>query len=170
MTEYANQPGPVDARNAAALIVHRRNADDQGVAGILAEANETGRQTELLLAVMDLYRNAIAELKTDAGITLMASYVQDMASFADDPELGEGPGADMMRAAPLLDAHGLQDMGAFNTILDRSAAAGRAGNLLIGLLDLYEALLPDLNSTAGRDWFNRLIAAFVEEEARGDGT
>lgn len=164
MTEYASQPGPTDARNAAALILHRRNADEQGVVAILAEAAETGRQTELLLAVMDLYRMAIAELRSDAGIALMASYVGDMAKHAD--EAGDGLGADMIRAAPLLDAHGRQNMDAFNDILRKAAVAGRSANLLVGLLDLYEALMPDLNSTAGLDWFNRLIAAFVNEEAQ----
>lgn len=167
MTEYANQPGPADARNAAALILHRRNGDDKGVAGIFAEVAETKRQTQLLLAVMDLYANAITELKTDAGIELMASYVGDMAEHAHE---AQGPGADMMKAAPLLDAHGRQDWDAFNGVLHSAATTGRSAHLLIGLLDLYEVLMPDLNSTAGRDWFSRLIAAFVNEEKPGDGT
>ena len=166
MTTYADQPGPADDRRAAALILHRRSADEQGVVAILAEAGETKRQVQLLLAVMDLYRNAIAELRSDAGIELMASYVGDMAQRADE---AEGPAADMVKAAPLLDAHAREDWDAFNDVLARAASAGRSANLLIGLLDLYEVLMPDLNSTTGRDWFTRLIAAFVNEEVQGDG-
>jgi hypothetical protein len=167
MSSYADRPNAADARRAAALIIHRRRSDTGGVAALLEEANGAHRMTELVLAVLDLYRNAIEELRTDNGINLIASYVGHICKLAEQagPEIGAG---EMVQSARLLDAHGRGDIAATNQAFREAAAARRAVSLVLGLLDLLETLLPELSCDAGFDWLNRCVATFAAEEAQND--
>jgi hypothetical protein len=167
MSSDADQPNAADGRRAAALIIHRRRADSDGVVALLDEANDSGRMTELVLAVLDLYRNAIAELRSDNGIELIASYVGQMCELAEQagPDFGAGPGA-MVQSARLLDAHGRGDTAGINRVLGE--AAGRGLYLILGLLDLLESLLPELSCEAGYNWLDRCVAIYAAEEAQDD--
>jgi hypothetical protein len=164
MSGDADQPKAADARRAAALIIHRRRADVDGVTALLEEAHRSDRVTELVLAVLDLYRTAIEELRSDNGINLIASYVGQMCKLAEQasPEVGVG---EMLQSARLLDAHGRGDMQGVNNVFSEAKAGDRGVYLILGLLDLLETLLPELSCEAGFDWLNRCVSTFAAEEA-----
>lgn len=125
------------------------------------------------LAILDLHRTAITELRTDNGIYLMATYVQGLATAAEnagtEPAENAGiepVGADICRAARILDCHGRNDTADINQAVQEAIAADRPTQLVVALLDLYEVLLPELTSEAGIDWLNRCISAFANEEVQ----
>lgn len=169
MTEnYADQPNAADARRAAALTIWHRRGNPEGITEIVRTADEVGRPTELLLAVLDLHRTAIAELRSDPGITLMALFVQGIAQHAEQAGIVDGPGDDVRRSAQLLDAHARNDIAGINRAVREAASDSRGVQLYLGLLNLYEHLLPELTSEHGIDWLERCLAAFANEEAEGD--
>ncbi|OBB18550.1 hypothetical protein A5761_08690 [Mycolicibacterium setense] len=160
---YADQPNAADARRAAALTIHHRRGNNAGVLALLAETGETTRAAELVLAILDLHRSAIMELKTEAGIELMAQYVQALATLPI-PVNPDTEGADVSRAAQLLDAHGRGDTDAINHALQSAATAGRPAELVLALLDLFDHLIAELSCEAGIDWLQRCITSFATEE------
>lgn len=165
MTAYADQPGPADARRAAALTIWHRRGNPDGITEIVRESAAIGRLVELLLAVLDLHRTAIAELRSEAGINLMALFVQGIAEHAEQNN-AQGAAADIRRSAQLLDAHGRDDTADINRAVQEASNAGRGVQLFTRLLDIYEHLLPELTSDHGIDWLNRCIAAFANEEVQ----
>lgn len=167
MSSNADQPNAADARRGAALIIHGRRGDSDGVLALLDEANGSGRMAELVLAVLDLYRNAIAELRSDNGIELIAAYVGQMRELAEQagPDFSAGPGA-MVQSARLIDAHGRGDNAGINDVFGEASATGQGLYLVLGLLDLLETLLPELSCDTGYDWLNRCVATFAAEEAQ----
>src|SRR6476620_8504932 len=90
MSSFADQPNAADARRAAALIIHGRRGDSDGIEALLAEADSAGRITELVLAVLDLYRHVIGELRSDNGTGLIAAYVAQTCQLAKEagPDTG----------------------------------------------------------------------------------
>lgn len=162
MTNHSDQPNAADARRAAALTIHHRNGNPEGVFEIVRETVETTRAAELVMAILDLHRIAIIELKTPAGIDLMGFYVQGLAAYRK-PESGDLI-ADALRAARLLDAYGRTDIDGINEAILDAVKADRPTQLVIGLLELYDHLIPELTSTAGLGWLNRCIASFAAEE------
>jgi hypothetical protein len=163
MTHFAETPSAADARRATALTLHHRGGDTDGVVELVRETAETDRAAELLMAILDLHRTAILELKTDQGVTLMALYVQDLANVPTTPDPVT---ADVRRAAALLDCHGRTDITGLNNVLLDAADTGRPTQLVVALLDLYEHLLPELSSNTGTRWLNRCISNFANEEAQ----
>lgn len=155
-----------DARRAAALTTHHRRGNTDGVLAIAQEVNETGRGTHLVVAILDLHANALRQLRTNNGIDLIGLHVQELASMAGHPVADNPAGGDICRAATLLDAHGRDDIEALNTTIRAAVDAGRPTQLILGLLDLYETLLPELTSLAGVDWLARCVNAFATEEVQ----
>lgn len=143
-----------DYRRAAALISHHRDACDAGIAAIIDEAHTAGRDTLLLLATLSLHERFLSELRTPAGRTLVADWVQAVGTLDTT-----GP---VMNAARTLDAYHRRDIAAIN---DEITASGDAAPLMFAcLLDLYARLIPELSSPAGMDWITRRAAAMAGEE------
>ncbi|MFV8233695.1 hypothetical protein [Mycolicibacterium fortuitum] len=163
MTTYADQPNAADARRAAAITIHHRRGNNEGLHTILVESVETARPAELVLAILELHCNAIVELKTAAGVDLMARYVQALAAMPI-PANPDTEGGDVSRAAQLLDAHGRGDTDALNQALQDATKAGRPAELVVALLGLYDHLLAELSCEAGIDWLERCITSFATEE------
>ncbi len=161
MTEsYADTPNAADGRRAAALITHHRRGDRTGMYEIVNSAVDHGRPTELVLAVMDLYRRAIVELRTDHGLELLAAYVGQLSTATDDPDT-----IDITRAAIILDAHGRGDFVTLSATLSSASTNKRGSETLLALLDLYAVVLPELTSDIGIGWLDRCATTFFEEEA-----
>ena len=167
MTEnYADQPKAADARRASAITTHHRRGYTEGVLAIAEETNETNRGTELVLAVLDLHRNPLTELRTPSGIELIGRHVHELATHGAATTADNPAGADVARASALLDSHGREDIAGINRALKDAASVGRSTQLLLALLDLYEHLMPELTSAAGIDWLNRCTTTFATEEAQ----
>ncbi|WP_059013976.1 hypothetical protein [Mycobacterium sp. M26] len=161
---YADTPTAADARRASAITIHHRRGNTEGLLTIAHEANENHRTTELVLAILDLHRNPLTELRTPNGIDLIGRHVQELADHSG--LVDEPTAADVGRAASLLDSHGRNDTNGINQAMQSACNAGRSTQLLLGLLDLYEHLMPELSSAAGLDWLNRCTTTFAIEEVQ----
>lgn len=76
-------PTVVDARRAAALVVHHARRDVAGCNAIIAEImseDDTGAATtRLLFAVLELYQSVLPMLHTERGLGLLSAMVVDLA-------------------------------------------------------------------------------------------
>jgi hypothetical protein len=166
MTNYADGPQAADARRASALTIHHRRGNTAGLVEIVRETCEENRPTELLLATLAIHQDAIVELRSEAGLHLLAKHVQGLAAFTPPSDSKPAAITDVCRSAALLDSHGRDDIAGINAAVQAAVKDGRPTELVIGLLDLYEHLLPELSSDEGIDWLNRCINAFAAEEAQ----
>ncbi|VBA62109.1 hypothetical protein [Mycobacterium attenuatum] len=161
MTDITNQPNPRDVRMAAVLTIHHRNGDNVGVAEIVRDAAEGGRASGLLEALLHLHMIAMVQLHTETGVAYIRSQVGDIAAIVPtDVET-----VDMHRAARILDGHGRGDLDAINEVLRSLRADNRGTQTLLALLNIYAVILPELSSTAGRQWLDTCVAASHTEEA-----
>ena len=117
----------------------------------------------MLLALLSLHGNALAELRSDAGLKYVEGFVREMGEVVD-PDCPEEVANDIRRCARLLDAHVRQDIPELNATLGEASAQRRTLELTVALLDVFEHLLPELTSTAGIKWLEACIAGFGTEE------
>lgn len=153
-------PTPRDVRMAAALIIHHRSGNPEGLAEIVRETAETDRAAQLLEGVLNLHQIFIAHTRTPVGIQYLGHYVGQLAEVDERTELT----LDMQRAARVLDCHGRDDVDGINEVLTETRADNRGSQLLLALLDLYDAILPELLSQPGRRWLDACVASLVEQE------
>ncbi len=73
-----------DQRRACALIAHFGRGNVDGIDAIIHETNQTGRLTELLIAVLHFYAEVVPELRTPAGLDLLTRHVLRLAALEDD--------------------------------------------------------------------------------------
>lgn len=158
-----DQPTPRDRRMAAALTIHHRGGNTEGLAEIVRETAEADRAAQLLLALMDLHRVYIVETRTPVGVDYLARYVGQLTAVNDPAELT----VDMRRAARVLDGYGRDDFDSINEVLTETRADNRGSHLLLALLDLYDATLPEILSEPGRRWLDACIAALIKQEEEG---
>ncbi len=156
-------PTPRDVRMAAALIIHHRGGNAEGLAEIVRETIETDRAAQLLQGLLDLHRVYIVQTRTPVGIQYLGTYVAQLAEVDDRTELT----LDMQRAARVLDCHGRDDVDGINEVLTQTRADNRGAQLLQALLDLYDAALPEILSGPGRRWLDACIAALIDQEDAG---
>ena len=156
-------PTPRDVRMAAALIIHHRGGNSEGLAEIVRETIETDRAAQLLDGLLDLHRVYIVQTRTPVGIQYLGTYVGQLAEVDDRSELT----LDMQRAARVLDCHGRDDVDGINEVLTETRADNRGAQLLQALLDLYDAVLPEILSEPGRRWLDACIASLIKQEEGG---
>ena len=76
-------PTVVDARRAAALVVHHGRRDAAGcnaiIAEVRAEDDSGAATTRLLFAVLELYQSVLPRLHTERGLGLLSAMVVDLA-------------------------------------------------------------------------------------------
>lgn len=162
MTEnYADKPIARDVRMATALVIHHRAGDRDGMIGIVADASETGRASALLVSLLDLMRVFIVQSRTAAGVDYLGTYVQGIGSVKPT----DASSMDIHRACRILDGHGRGDLDSINEVLIAARAEKRCTQVLLALLDVYAAAVPELSSSAGRTWLDACIAASHAEEA-----
>ncbi len=164
---YADNPRAGDARRASALTIHHRQGSTAGLVEIVRETCENGRATELVLAILEIHRSAIVQLRSEVGLEYLGCYVGQLAAGAAEHEDSE-QAADIARSADLLDAHARGDVKAINKAMREAVAAGRPTELVTNLLNLYEVLLPELSSEPGIRWLRTCVGTFAGEEAEGD--
>ncbi len=79
-------PQLVDAKRAAALVVHWNRQDVDGVNEVLAQVNgdedPNAATARLLFAIIELYSGIMPALHTPRGLTLLSQMVVDL-SLAD---------------------------------------------------------------------------------------
>lgn len=153
-------PNPRDVRMAAALTIHHRSGNGEGMAEIVRETVDTDRAAQLLHALLDLYRIYITQTRTQVGIQYLGAYVGQLAEVDDRNEIT----LDMQRAARVLYSHSRDDFDGINAVLTETRADKRGSHLLLALLDLYDATLPELLSEPGRRWLDAVVAALVAQE------
>lgn len=150
----------IDFRLAAALTKHHRKGNATGVTEIVRETIDTDRGTPLLAAILDLHARYITDTRTDTGIGYLARHVQAIGAI--DPT--DATTLDIHRACHILDGHGRTDYELINTALRDAVADQRGTYLVIALLDLYEAVLPEMSSPAGKAWLDACITTMLGEE------
>ena len=69
-----------DMRRAAALIAHHATRDYGGCNAVLAEVNDTGRISELITGILDLYQMLVPILHTETGVSVLRMLIVDMAT------------------------------------------------------------------------------------------
>lgn len=154
------KPNHADYRRAAVLTLHHRRGDKAGVVAIAQETNALNRGPQLLMSVLLLHQTLIGLLRTANGITLMAPWVAGMAGvIATDPA-----GKDVVRAAQILNFHGQRAHDGIAVVMNEAVADGRATEVLLALMDLYEVALPELSGAVGIEWLQSQMQAFVDME------
>ncbi|ORB89754.1 hypothetical protein LAUMK42_03724 [Mycobacterium persicum] len=166
MTENHTAPNHGDNRRAAALIAHRANGSIEGIDFVMRQSNQLNRSTQLLRATLNAYRHITGELRTDHALTAMAQFIELCAKGE------EGAGTDIRRAAQAVIADVDHDLEAFNAILIEANNDDQAGGVMLGLLELYSALLPELATPYAlqclSQWTVR-IAGHEDDETTGGG-
>ncbi|SBS76507.1 hypothetical protein MHPYR_320085 [uncultured Mycobacterium sp.] len=133
------------------------------IKAILDETGEANRVTELFLAILGIHSNALLELRSETGLKYIEGFVKEIGELAEatDPQT---LGGDVNRVSRLLDAHARHDIPELNRALRDAFAHRRTVELTIGLLDIFELVLPELTSTAGIRWLEVCITQFGTEE------
>lgn len=149
-----------DYRRAAVLTLHHRRGDKAGVVAVAEETNELNRGPQLLKSVLLLHQTLIGLLRTTDSITLLAPWVAGMAALIAT----EQPQRDIVRATQILNFHGQGQHDGIAVVMNEAAADGRATEVLLALLDLYEVALPELSGAVGIEWLSSQIQGFVEME------
>lgn len=155
-----DKPNPRDVRMAVAATIHHRGGNTEGLAEVVRQTIEDDRAAELLESLLNLHRIYIAQTRTFGGIQYLGAYVHQLAGVDDRNELT----LDMQRAARVLDAHACDDVDGINAVLAETRADNRSLQMLLALLDLYDAALPELTSEPGRNWLDACIAGLIERE------
>lgn len=156
-----DRPTPRDIRLAAALTIHHRSGNTAGVHEIVRQVAEDDRASALLMSLLDLHRVFVVQTRTAIGVDYMATYVQGIGSVkpTDDSSM------DIHLACRILDGHGRDDFDGINDALRTARAQGRCTQVLLALLDLFTAAIPELSSTAGKTWLDACVAAVIGGEA-----
>lgn len=149
-----------DQRRAAALAIHRASCSLPGIESVFAEANEAGRPTQLLTAVVDLYCSMIGQLRTEAAQDLLTQFIECCAKDAD-PKVSRG--------ARVILAHHNRDIDAFNAELTKANADPAGPTALVGsAVDLMAMLLPELATPAGLAQLRKWLAETTRREMSGE--
>lgn len=146
-----------DYRRAAAIAVHHRNHDADGIAAIVTEANDLDRGADLIHAVLGLHSIIMARLRTTDGINLIADYIHGIAT---------DQAGDYTRAARLIDHHGHENAESIAAELAAAATDNRIAEVFGALLNLYTFLLPELSSDTGIEWLHRHVHGLAGLEAQ----
>lgn len=147
-------PSPADYRRAAALVVHQRRNDHDGMTAVIDEANTEHRSLHLVLATLSLHGHFIGLLRTkDAGVH-MADYVNGLA---------EDPGT-IGRAARILTRHANNNHASLIAEMNNATEAGLTSDTFAKLLAIYDTLLPEITSRTGTAWLQAQIASYLAEE------
>ena len=155
-----NRPTARDIRLAAALTIHHRSNNREGMTDIGQEANEQGRANQLVHALLNLHRVYITQTRTLQGINFLGTWIQNMGNVKPTDDTAR----DIHRACRILDAHGRDDFDAINQTLRTAIAEQRVTQTLLALLDLYVMALPELSSSAGKSFLDGAVLALLEQE------
>jgi hypothetical protein len=133
---------PADYRRAAALIHAHGHTDTDGMNQVLIEAFNADRNTQLFLALADLYQSIVAALITPLGRDCLGQVVLGMAA---DPHIDP----DFRRAAQFIAHQGSANPKGVDAVLVEADEANRIAELLMAILKLYAQCLPMLYAPLG---------------------
>jgi hypothetical protein len=136
-----HNPAAGDCRRATALVSHHAHGSLPGVNEILRSAVECDRVTPTILATLDFYQAVVPMFITMFGMQALSEVVNSLA--LDDPD------QDRRRAARLIAHHANDNVTEMNLVLQAAATVDRVTQMILGLLDLYEILLPQLHTPLG---------------------
>lgn len=76
-----NEPGitAADARRAALLICHYSQGSAEGCNTVLKDANDEGRVTNLIQAILDVYATIVPVLHSELGVTAIQGCIAKLA-------------------------------------------------------------------------------------------
>ncbi len=87
MTEHtpveSQAPGRADYQRAAALMLHQYRGDTEGWNAVMVDADELGRMSALVVALVEIAGRAPEALNTPEGMAGLQAVAQGMA--LDDP-------------------------------------------------------------------------------------
>lgn len=155
-----------DYRRAALLTKYHRLGNKAGMVAIVEETNEAGRVPELLRSVLVLHQTFIARFRTHDGIQLLGDWMGGIAEL--EPDANDADGIDLVRAARILNCHGLGNRDGVAATISAATADGRVTQTLLKLLDHYEVALPELTGQAGIEFIDANAAAMRDEEFKPD--
>lgn len=149
-----------DYRRAALLIRYGRLDDTAGIAAIVAETNEADRSPQLLRALLGLNRSFIGRLRTELGIELLGDYIEGFAEL----DATEPPGLDIRRAARIINSYMGDDAAGIDTEMYAATLERRVTETLRQIMDMFEAVVPELNSDYGLQWLQAQVDVLLAEE------
>lgn len=153
MTNHA----ATDCRRASALVVHYGTEQHDGVNEVLKESTESGRATEFIIAVLQLFQNVVPQLVTELGMACLSDTILRLAKDEDaDP--------DCRRAAQLIAHHGNANVSGINTVLSHACEADRVTPLILAVLHLYSITVPAVFTALGLSALQRSVLDFAALE------
>jgi hypothetical protein len=149
-------PHAGDCRRATALVCHHANGNADGVGEILRSTVECDRVTETILATLDFYQAVVPMFITTFGMQALSEVVNNLALKDTDP--------DRQRAARLIAHHANYNVDGINSVLQSAAQADRVTQLILAILDLYEILLPQLQTPLGLRCLEQSVVELAMKE------
>jgi hypothetical protein len=149
-------PHAGDCRRATALVCHHGNGNPDGVNEILRSTVECDRVTETIVAVLDFYQAVVPMFITTFGMQALSEVVNNLASRDTDP--------DRQRAARLIAHHAKANVDGINQVLQSAAQANHGTQLIIAILNLYEILLPQLQTPLGLRCLEQSVVELAVKE------
>jgi hypothetical protein len=152
-------PTAADFRRATAMISHRAHGYPPGIAVVHDEAVQDSRLAQLLTALFECYATLFDTLRTPRGKNALCELITKAAHQHDDPN--------QQAAAAAMLAYTAEDANQLSRYLLAACHADWAAGLFGGVLDLFTALLPEVDAEAVRADLSCWVAEFAGKEARG---
>ena len=149
-----------DYRRAALLVRYGRLDDAAGIAAIISETNDAVRSPQLLRALLGLNRSFLEKLRTEAGIALVGDYIEGMAEL----DVTEPSEIDRRRAARIINSYMSDNMAGIDTETHAAVTDGRMLETVRQIMDMFEDVIPELNSHDGLQWLQTHVDAFLAQE------
>lgn len=156
-TPMTDNTTPRDIRMAAVLIKHHIIGDTTGMHEIVRETVDTDRATPLLAAVLDLHAMFVDQTRTEIGLAYFAECIRAIGNF--EPTTADEQ--DQRNAVTVIDGHGRGDFDAINTVLTAVREYGRGTQLILQILGVFRATIPELSTAAGISWLDATIASII---------
>jgi hypothetical protein len=132
--------------------------DRDSVERILAECTDPEQLGDLLHAVLELFATIAARLRTD--LPLLYAAITEIAEY--DQDLDRRPGAELILAyrwfaADTFDDNLFRDRGAgdLELLVGQVNEAGRTHETILAVVDVWNMLLPELDSQEGMKLLNQ---------------
>lgn len=109
----------------------------------------------LLQALLGLNRVFNLRLRTEVAIELLGGYIGSMANLdaTGPPEL------DIARAARIINCYMSEDAAGIDTEMHAATSERRVIETLRQIMDTFETILPELNSSCGLQWVQTQVDA-----------
>ena len=149
--------------DALQLIRYRRTgyaSDRDGVERIFAECTEPEQLGDLLHAVLELFATVAPRLRSELGMVVLFATLAEIADY--DEDLDRRPAAELILAykwfaTDTSDENVFRDQGAgdIELLVGQVNEAGRIHETILAVVDVWNMLLPELDSQEGMKLLNQ---------------